>query len=327
MNFITKYKDNILNSLTDLDENKINKALSFLKRLKKVKGRLFIIGVGGSAGNASHAVNDFRKLCDIDTYTPIDNISEITAKTNDDGFHSIFDTYLICEINSILKEFSFDLTIADEAHNCTGRTDTYFGNILNDEKIRTTKKLFFTATPRILSKRIKTASRQHEIDVASMDDKSLFGEVFHKLNFSEAIKKKILSDYQVSIVGVENKQISEMIRVLQPGGGLFICTPDYRQFYEPHYKLPLPMFLPKIVNKILLKIFARPTTFLDTLNLFNEKDINKILNQHNVTATRIYECIPKEWTKHPSFQIKIIKYITIKFGIHKNQYWFIKKNL
>ena len=47
------------------------------------------------------------------------------------------------------------------------------------------------------------------------------------------------------------------------------------------------MFLPKIVNKILLKIFARPTTFLDTLNLFNEKDINKILNQHNVTATRI----------------------------------------
>ena len=76
-----------------------------------------------------------------------------------------------------------------------------------------TKKLFFTATPRILSKRIKTASRQHEIDVASMDDKSLFGEVFHKLNFSEAIKKKILSDYQVSIVGVENKQISEMIRV------------------------------------------------------------------------------------------------------------------
>ena len=94
MNFINKYKNNILNSLKDLDENKINKALSFLKRLKKVKGRLFIIGVGGSAGNASHAVNDFRKLCDIDTYTPIDNISEITAKTNDDGFHSIFDTYL-----------------------------------------------------------------------------------------------------------------------------------------------------------------------------------------------------------------------------------------
>ncbi len=61
---------------------------------------MFIIGVGGSAGNASHAVNDFRKLCDIDAYTPIDNISEITAKTNDEGFETIFDTYLkLCKLN------------------------------------------------------------------------------------------------------------------------------------------------------------------------------------------------------------------------------------
>ena len=50
--------------------------------------------MGGSAGNASHAVNDFRKLCDIDAYTPVDNISEITAKTNDEGFDTIFDSYL-----------------------------------------------------------------------------------------------------------------------------------------------------------------------------------------------------------------------------------------
>ena len=65
-----------------------------MKKLKKNKGRLFIIGVGGSAGNASHAVNDFRKLCNIDAYTPVDNVSEITAKTNDEGFETIFDTYL-----------------------------------------------------------------------------------------------------------------------------------------------------------------------------------------------------------------------------------------
>ena len=65
-----------------------------LKKLRKNKGRLFIIGVGGSAGNASHAVNDFRKLCNIEAYTPIDNVSEITAKTNDEGFDTIFDSYL-----------------------------------------------------------------------------------------------------------------------------------------------------------------------------------------------------------------------------------------
>lgn len=94
MNFLKKYKKNINNSLENLEDAKVLKAIDLLKNLKKDKGRLFIIGVGGSAGNASHAVNDFRKLCDIDAYTPIDNVSEITAKTNDEGFETIFDTYL-----------------------------------------------------------------------------------------------------------------------------------------------------------------------------------------------------------------------------------------
>ena len=84
MNFIKKYKNNISNSLFELDDKKINQAIILLKKLRKNKGRLFIIGVGGSAGNASHAVNDFRKLCNIEAYTPIDNVSEITAKTNDE---------------------------------------------------------------------------------------------------------------------------------------------------------------------------------------------------------------------------------------------------
>ena len=94
MNFIKTYKKNIIESLFKLDEEKIDQTILLLKKLRKNKGRLFIIGVGGSAGNASHAVNDFRKLCNIDAYTPVDNISEITAKTNDDGFETIFDSYL-----------------------------------------------------------------------------------------------------------------------------------------------------------------------------------------------------------------------------------------
>jgi len=94
MHFINKFKDNINQSLSNLDEKKLNQLIFCLKRLKKNKGRLFIIGVGGSAGNASHAVNDFRKLCNIDAYTPVDNVSEITAKTNDEGFDTIFDSYL-----------------------------------------------------------------------------------------------------------------------------------------------------------------------------------------------------------------------------------------
>ncbi len=94
MKFINQYKKNILYSLSKLNDQKIIKVIQLIKKMKKNNGRLFIIGVGGSAGNASHAVNDFRKLCNIDAYTPVDNVSEITAKTNDEGFETIFDSYL-----------------------------------------------------------------------------------------------------------------------------------------------------------------------------------------------------------------------------------------
>lgn len=109
MKFIETFFQNINYSLENIDKKKLVKTIELLRNLRKIKGRLFIVGVGGSAGNASHAVNDFRKLCDIDAYTPVDNISEITAKTNDEGFQTIFDTYLnLCKFNKkdILMVFS-----------------------------------------------------------------------------------------------------------------------------------------------------------------------------------------------------------------------------
>lgn len=63
-------------------------------KLRERKGRLFVLGVGGSAANASHAVNDFRKLTNIETYAPTDNISELTARTNDEGWNSFFTSWL-----------------------------------------------------------------------------------------------------------------------------------------------------------------------------------------------------------------------------------------
>jgi D-sedoheptulose 7-phosphate isomerase len=65
-----------------------------LAALRTRSGRLFLLGVGGSAGNCSHAVNDFRKLCGIEAYTPVDNVSELTARTNDEGFDTIFTGWL-----------------------------------------------------------------------------------------------------------------------------------------------------------------------------------------------------------------------------------------
>ena len=65
-----------------------------LAALRERKGRLFIMGVGGSAGNSSHAVNDFRKLCGIEAYAPTDNVSELTARTNDEGWQTVFAEWL-----------------------------------------------------------------------------------------------------------------------------------------------------------------------------------------------------------------------------------------
>jgi D-sedoheptulose 7-phosphate isomerase len=65
-----------------------------LADVRRRGGRLFILGVGGGAGHASHAVNDFRKLCDLESYTPTDNVSELTARTNDDGWETAFSAWL-----------------------------------------------------------------------------------------------------------------------------------------------------------------------------------------------------------------------------------------
>ena len=92
MTFTSNFLQNINTTISKLEIDNIEKSVQILSKLHNGNGRLFVIGVGGSAGNASHAVNDFRKLCNIEAYSPVDNISEITAKTNDDGFETIFDS-------------------------------------------------------------------------------------------------------------------------------------------------------------------------------------------------------------------------------------------
>ena len=74
--------------------NTLEEMVMFIKLMKERKGRLFIIGVGGGAANASHAVNDFRKICGIEAYAPTDNVAELTARTNDDGWGRVFEDWL-----------------------------------------------------------------------------------------------------------------------------------------------------------------------------------------------------------------------------------------
>lgn len=77
-----------------IDVDAIEKLASELLSLRERRGRLFLLGVGGSAANCSHAVNDFRKLCGIEAYTPVDNVSELTARTNDEGWETVFAAWL-----------------------------------------------------------------------------------------------------------------------------------------------------------------------------------------------------------------------------------------
>jgi D-sedoheptulose 7-phosphate isomerase len=92
--YINSYLSETSDIISKLDKSEVEKSLSILLEVKEKKGRLFILGVGGSATNASHAVNDFRKIAGIESYTPTDNVSELTARTNDDGWDSVFINWL-----------------------------------------------------------------------------------------------------------------------------------------------------------------------------------------------------------------------------------------
>lgn len=94
MHFIEKYLEEVQEIAKLISAEKIDQILQELINLKNRNGRIFILGIGGSAGNASHAVNDFRKLTSIEAYAPTDNISELTARANDEGWDTIFAEYL-----------------------------------------------------------------------------------------------------------------------------------------------------------------------------------------------------------------------------------------
>lgn len=94
MSFAKDFLAEVQQVTAQLNVDAIEKCADELARVRERGGRLFILGVGGSAGNAGHAVNDFRKICGFEAYAPTDNVSELTARTNDDGWASIFAEWL-----------------------------------------------------------------------------------------------------------------------------------------------------------------------------------------------------------------------------------------
>ena len=94
MSHASTFLDEVVETARRIEPDTIEALCDELASLRDRQGRLFIIGVGGSAGNCGHAVNDFRKLCGIEAYAPTDNVSELTARTNDEGWPTVFSEWL-----------------------------------------------------------------------------------------------------------------------------------------------------------------------------------------------------------------------------------------
>ena len=94
MTFTQQFLEEAGQVVKKIDTQAVDRLVALLATTRAAGGRLFILGVGGSAGNASHAVNDFRKITGIEAYAPTDNVSELTARTNDEGWSTVFERWL-----------------------------------------------------------------------------------------------------------------------------------------------------------------------------------------------------------------------------------------
>lgn len=110
MSYAKQHLTEAVDIINKLDINTIEKIADLLAAVKETGGRIFFLGVGGSAGNCSHAVNDFRKIVGIESYAPTDNVSELTARTNDEGWSTIFAEWLkISKLNGKDMLFIFSV--------------------------------------------------------------------------------------------------------------------------------------------------------------------------------------------------------------------------
>jgi D-sedoheptulose 7-phosphate isomerase len=118
MTFTSEFIHESLKIIEKIDQNSIDQVINIISETRDKNGRIFFIGAGGSAANASHAVNDFRKLANIECYSPTDNVAELTARTNDEGWDSTFSGWLkVSKLNSKDLIFVFSVGGGDIEKN------------------------------------------------------------------------------------------------------------------------------------------------------------------------------------------------------------------
>lgn len=131
------------------------------------------------------------------------------------GNRVVFATYqsslIIAAAQAAPATPAFDLAVADEAHRCAGKVGSDFAAILDNAQIRSSKRLFATATPRTYSSTVHKAAAERGVEMVGMDNAALFGEVLHALPFGQAIARNLLTDYRVVIIGVDDPTIAQWI--------------------------------------------------------------------------------------------------------------------
>ena len=154
------------------------------------------------------------ELADV-TFDVTSEVEKITKFLKQPNPKVVFCTYqssdLIAQAQLDGSVPTFDLAVADEAHRCAGKADAGFATILDAEKIRASKRLFTTATPRVSGSTTKDVGNLRGVNMIGMDDEAAFGPVIHKLTFGQAIEQELLTDYQVVIVGVDEPMVREWI--------------------------------------------------------------------------------------------------------------------
>ena len=174
------------------------------------------------------------------------------------------------------------------------------------------------------------------------------GAVVHGIEPNEVPKKNITKGFLENLPYKDNefdfiycftvlehvndvkRSINEMTRCVKNGGDILIETPDYRQLYEGHYKVPLPMILPIWINKIILKVLGRPTEFLSSINKVNSRQLQSIFSELPVVAIRVYRRHYKRISHRFFSYAFVVSYIqniiTTKFGVDINQIWILHKD-
>jgi superfamily II DNA or RNA helicase len=224
--------------------------------------------------NTAGTNDDSEFVSDYD-FPSTTNSKDIADFISTNESFTIFSTYH--SSNTVLKEVAknkvnFDLTICDEAHRLTGKVNDEYGSVLK-KTFPTSKKLFMTATPRIISYGIKKAAEGREIELVSMDDEKLFGTVIYELTFGEAIEKQLLADYKIIITGVSNRDLNkkEFIKVKS-------TTIDITTYAKA-------VTLKKTLRKYKLKKVITFHSFIKSASIFSDLLNNLKLSSNYIAGT------------------------------------------